>query len=349
MDSARWAAFDAAVGGRGAAALSFVRKPGAVAESHWSPHAAVEPAFLAYSITKTFIATCVLQLWEARQLDLGDLLSRWFPKIDRAERISLRQLLNHTAGVPDYGSLPRYHDAIKSSPSQPWSFEQFANETFRRGLAFEPGSDWSYSNVGYMLLRAIVEIVSGQSLSRLLSERVFRPLGLTRTFVPEAVADLASLAPAPSTALSKDGAARDARLYYHPGWVSHGVVASTASDIARFFDALFAGSVLSRSSLEAMTTLVAVPPHCAPGVPGEPSYGLGLMGDPTTPRGPSYGHGGGGPSYQAHVHHLAGPGITVCVMAAIERDFDAQEVGWRVLQRLVDSDLHPSHQAGEET
>jgi D-alanyl-D-alanine carboxypeptidase len=334
MLSTPWKIFDDAVADLGVAGASIVLRPGAEPESHWLPDGEVEPAFLAYSITKTFIATLVLQLCEAGQLELDDSLARWFPKVERAERITLRRLLNHSAGIPDYGPLPHYHEAVRTSPSVPWSFDRFASETFERGLAFEPGEGWLYSNPGYMLVRAIIERVSAQTFSQLLTEKIFRPLELQRSFVPETVEDLRPLAPAMSTALAADGSVRDARFYYHPGWVAHGVVASTPSELARFFDALFAGRLLSRASLNAMTDLVPVPAHLAPGVPGKPSYGLGLMGDPTTELGPSWGHNGGALGYQASVQHLAGLGATVCVMAGIEQGFVAADVAWQMLTAL---------------
>lgn len=325
-------AFDAAVNGVGVAGVSVVEGADTTAQSHWFPAGVREPAFLAYSITKTFHATCVLLLADAARLSLDDRLARWFPAIDRAQRISLRQLLNHRSGIPDYGALPQYHEAVRASPREPWGFERYASETFDRGLAFEPGTSFRYSNPGYMLLRNIVENVSGCSYRELLKERIFRPLELTRSFVPETLDDLRDLAPAPSTSLATDGSVRDTRLHYHPGWVAHGVVASTPSEIARFFAALFAGRVLSPASLAAMTELVPVPAHLAPGTRGQPSYGLGLMGDPTTPHGPSWGHAGGGPGYQAAVQHLAGPGATACVMAGIETGFDATALASEILE-----------------
>jgi D-alanyl-D-alanine carboxypeptidase len=105
----------------------------------------------------------ILRLCEQRQLSLDDRLARWFGRVDQAHRITLRQLLNHTAGIPDYGGLRTYHDAVKSSPSIPWSFERFAAETFDKGLSFDPGQGWAYSNPGYMLLKRIAEEVTGES------------------------------------------------------------------------------------------------------------------------------------------------------------------------------------------
>ena len=129
-----------------------------------------------------------------------------------------------------------------------------------------------------MLRRRIAEELTGQTFSALIRDRIARPLGLGRTFVPETLDDLSSLAPAESTALSIDRTAREVRGLYHPGWVSHGVVASTPSEIARFFDALFCRDVLSSPSLREMTTLVSIG-DVAVGASRwrKPGYGLGIM------------------------------------------------------------------------
>ena len=111
----------------------------------------------------------------------------------------------------------------------PWSFERFAAETFDRGLLFEPGQGWAYSNPGYMLLKRIIEEETDAPFRALVAERIAGPLGLRRTFVAESIDDLADLASGTSNALSPDGSPRDVRTHYHPGWVSHGVIVSTSS------------------------------------------------------------------------------------------------------------------------
>lgn len=323
-----------ATGNRGAASVAVIARAGAAPVSTWVPDGGEEPAFLAYSITKSFVAALVLLLAEDGWLALDDRLAKWFPAVARASDISLRQLLNHTAGIPDYGGIRAYHDGVKAAPTAPWSFQRFAEETFAKGLAFEPGSGWGYSNPGYMLLKAIVERVHGSSLRDAIARRITGPLELTRTFVVESIGDLGTLAPALSTAMSPDGSVRDVRMHYHPGWVSHGVVASTATDIARFFDALFGERLFSRESLHEMTRLVAVyssRPALSPGSEdgarnGEPSYGLGLMGDPASSFGLLLGHNGGGPGYNASAFHApALDGATVCAMSAIE-DVNTEDV-----------------------
>src|SRR5882724_6578456 len=79
----------AAARGRGVISVSVIERPGAAPQTFWSPESAVEPAFLAYSITKTFTASLVLKLCEEGLLSLEDRLARWFPRIAQADRISL--------------------------------------------------------------------------------------------------------------------------------------------------------------------------------------------------------------------------------------------------------------------
>jgi D-alanyl-D-alanine carboxypeptidase len=332
--------------GGAAASVSVIAQEGTEPQTFWVPESEEEPAFLAYSITKTLTSTLVLKLCEEGRLSLDDRLARWFPRIDRAERIPLRQLLNHTAGISDYGGIRAYHDSVRSSSSIPWSFERFASETFEKGLCFEPGQGWAYSNPGYMLVKRIAEEVTGMTYRALVSNRIAQPFGLSRTFVPESIDDLQSLAPGTSSVLAPDGSPRDVRTHYHPGWVSHGVVASTTSDIVRFFDRLFHGQFLSEHSLDQMRQLVIVPVASSgtssmkdcPSRWGRPSYGLGLMGDPVSPWGLLLGHNGRGPGYIASAFHAVDlRGASVCVMGAMEENFNAENVVFGIFDRLAAS------------
>jgi D-alanyl-D-alanine carboxypeptidase len=279
-----------------------------------------ERQFLAYSITKSFIATLVLQSCEAGRLRLDAPLARWFPWIPRADEIPLRRLLNHTAGIPDYRTLEAYHRSLASSPSCPWSFDEFAAQTYERGLAYPPGQGWDSSSPGYMLLRRILERETGEPLASLLDARILKPLGLRQTFFPETTQDLVALVPAYSKLVTTTGEAIDVRSVYHPGWVSDGVLASTPRDVVEFYHCLFAGALLSAETLADMTTLVPVPNE--PPTPWvRRGYGLGLMGDAASRHGPLFGHDGEGPGYAASAFHAPashGGRATVCVMCAVE-------------------------------
>ncbi len=320
--------------GRGVASVSALCPGSSEPITFWTPEAGDEPAFLAYSVTKTFTSALVLKLCEEGRLSLDDRLARWYSKIERAQNISLRQLLNHTAGIPDYGSIAAYCESVRTSPSQPWSFERFAAETFDKGLLFDPGTGFAYSNPGYMLVKSIIEDVTGNSYRTLIAERIAGPLRLGRTFVAESIEDLARLAPGTSSLLAPDATSRDIRNHYHPGWVSHGVVASTASDLVRFMNILMRGRLLSRNSLDQMLSLVSLSLDSdgsasghEPLRPVRPGYGLGVMGDPASPWGLIVGHNGGGPCYSASVFYSFGlDGLSVCAMGAIERGFSAERV-----------------------
>jgi D-alanyl-D-alanine carboxypeptidase len=208
---------------------------------------------------------------------------------------------------------------------------------FRQGVELPACTGWAYSNPGYMLLKQIAEQVAETTFAELVAKRIAEPLQLSRLFVPQSVEDLSSLAPAPSRLLSVDRASRDMRDYYHPGWVSHGVVAAPPSELAAFLDALFHGRLISAKSLDEMTQLVPVPvtPSATDRL-RKPSQGLGLMADPESPWGPVWGHNGGGPGYNTSAFHASElGGVSVCAMGAIEEGFDAEKVVFEVLDTFV--------------
>ncbi|MGE3802779.1 MAG: serine hydrolase domain-containing protein [Candidatus Kapaibacterium sp.] len=320
------------VGARGVVGISMVESEGRTI-SVWEPSTfAAEPHFLAYSITKTFIAVLFLQMVEKKRIQLEDRLANWFPEIKNASEITLRQMLRHTAGIPDYGPIQRYHQEVRNTPETPWTFEQFLAETEGEGSLFPPGTGWAYSNIGFMLLKRIAEITCGRSLKDLVAEHITNPLSLTNTTIVESIADLTTLAPASSSLLSPQSELRDVRKHYHPGWVSHGVIASTPSEIALFYSRLFAGHILSVNSLTQMTTPVPVPN--APPRWVNPCYGLGLMIDDQTPYGSVWGHGGGGPGYTSfalHAPDFPTSPRTICVMCGIEDGNLAEDLVFRLL------------------
>ena len=142
--------------------------------------------------------------------------------------MTIRQLLGHTAGIPDYGGLPEYAAAVRATPETPWSGAEFLARTLPSGLRFAPGTSWAYSNIGFLLIRQLLERVTGEPLAALLDRALFAPLGLQRTTVAATLADAATLTPGWSTYLDPTGDLADVTPRYHPGWVSHGVVTATA-------------------------------------------------------------------------------------------------------------------------
>ncbi len=205
---------------------------------------------------------------------------------------------------------------VRRTPDEPWSDDEFFERTMRQGMLFAPGEGWSYSNLGYMLVRLAVERATGQSLRDALDDLVFAPLDLRSTRVVATVDELAHLAPGYSRQLDDDGGFHLVNGRYHPGWVAHGLVASTAADSAGFLACLFGERLLDKSSLERMLAAVPVPAR-HPWI-REPGYGLGVMVDRNPRNGIVAGHAGGGPGFATAAFHFStihGHRLTVAGLA----------------------------------
>jgi CubicO group peptidase (beta-lactamase class C family) len=157
-------------------------------------HKRIEPdtAFLLGSVTKQFTALTIMMLRERGKLSYDDPLSKFFSEFPPyAQQITIRHLLTHTGGFPEYDDL--FLDSGKldknyprSSKTKPSSFEPTAKDALAilatvRAPRFAPGEKWEYSNSGYVILAQIVEKVSGQSFASFLQNEIFKPLGMTRS------------------------------------------------------------------------------------------------------------------------------------------------------------------------
>ena len=275
--------------------------------------------FYLYSITKSLIAAAILQLGEQGRLVLDDPVQRYLPQGTLETLVTLRQLLNHTGGLPDYGALPAYVADLKSDPTHPWTDDHFLRMTLAQGLLFPPGAGWAYSNIGYLLLRRVVETVWQSSLRAALHSLLFAPLGLQQTYVAQTLEDAEALTPGYSSYLGSADSLSDIRPVYHPGWVAHGVVVAPAREAAYLIDALFNGRLLSPASLAAMLAWVDV--RVDHPLFRRPAYGLGVMIDPASRFGLMVGHGGGGPGYSTGGLHLPNVhGRRITSIALVNRD-----------------------------
>ena len=192
--------------------------------------------YLVYSVTKAFLGVICLRL----ELELDAPVATWIDD-PRLPSSSLRQLLNHTSGIPDYRHLPEYAAAVRDSPSEPWSDEELLARARAAGRDFEPGRGWAYSNTGYLLVRRIVDAAAPGGFAGALQRELLGPLGLADTALALEPADLAGLEPAVSSQLGADP--QDVRGRYHPCWVGHRTLASTVADQRRFWHALASGEL----------------------------------------------------------------------------------------------------------
>ncbi|MBY0376017.1 MAG: beta-lactamase family protein [Bryobacteraceae bacterium] len=280
--------------------------------------------FLVQSITKSFTAGIILRCVMSGQLTLDAPLSEWLVDVPNASRITIRQCLQHTSGLPDYGALPEYSEAIRYGDI-PWTFVDFMTHSRANQLLFEPGHGWQYSNIGYMLLRQIIETVRGKSFAEVVEADICQPLNLHYTSVITTQDELQLLVPAYSISVSSDGQPVELKTHYDPGWIAPGVVASTASDIVRFYDGLLGGEFLPASILDEMKMLVRTSAQPSQKFVA-PSYGLGLMADPASPYGVLYGHNGAGPGYTSSAFHVSSSKRNPLIVAVLSNTENYAEV-----------------------
>jgi D-alanyl-D-alanine carboxypeptidase len=244
--------------------------------------------FRAGSITKTFVSTVVLQLAAADRLSLDDTVEHWLPGIlPYGDRVTVRQLLNMTSGVPDYQPGVE-RDVLRGNAAPSYTPRGLVGRIARQAPAFAPGARFAYSSTNTILAGLVVERVTGRALGDELRSRILAPLHLRDTTFP---LDTTAIAGAHASGYGLvGGRLRDlTALNATSAWAA-GALVSTASDIAHFWRALLGGRLLPPAQLAAMKTTVRI----GDGFPA--TYGLGIMRF-TTACGPLWGNGGDIPGY----------------------------------------------------
>ena len=245
------------------------------------------------SVTKPFVATVVLQLVAEGRLSLQDTVERWLPGIlPYGDQVTIRELLSHTSGVPDYTLEPIIR--LYTDPQarfRAWTPRELVGLVADQPPDFPPGTAWSYSNTGYILAGMIIEAATGHKLGRELARRILRPLGLRNTFFPINRPTI----PRPyargySLPLGQEQGPLLDFTVLNPSvaWAA-GALVSNLGDLEHFFRALLGGRLLPPRLLTAMTTPVPT------GQPGF-GYGLGLIVI-DTPAGRLLGHDGAIPGF----------------------------------------------------
>ncbi|MFB6844976.1 serine hydrolase domain-containing protein [Streptomyces sp. NPDC056373] len=235
------------------------------------------------SITKTFVATVVLQLEAEGRLSLDDTVEHWLPGAVRGNghdggRITIRQLLNHTSGVFDYLEDPDFQQTYMTPDGfMKHRFDEAAPEdmlavAMRNRPYFEPGASFAYSNTNYLLAARVIEKATGNDYGDEIDLRIIAPLHLTSTSVPTTRVTLPGPSSRGYSKLSRETTGRtydvtelNARMAY-----GSGQMVSSSADLTRFYSALLGGRLLPAEQLKKMRTTV-------PSSRETSRYGLGLV------------------------------------------------------------------------
>jgi D-alanyl-D-alanine carboxypeptidase len=296
--------------------------------------------FAFYSITKTFVATVVLQLVDEGVLTLDDTVAQWLDepaamRIPNVDQITLRQLLNHTGGVYDY--------ADDDGPFQPVAFGEPANWgrvwtpqellSYADGATFAPysapGQLARYSNTDYILLGLVIQQATGNRLADEIRTRILVPLALNETYM--GVDEEMSGGYVPGYHVLGGQLVNISALNTSWAWAAGGMV-STPADLARFGQAVFVGELLSQSSFEEMFTFV---PSNRPHI----QQGLGVYRIGSS-NGELIGMDGQGAGYVSSMMRLPSAGVTVVALTNMAHDAGAldttrdESIAWSIAQTI---------------
>ena len=236
------------------------------------------------SITKTFTATMIMQLVDEKKLTLDTKLSKFYPKIPNADKITIHMLLHHRTGIPDFlNDDPNVAQYIYVENKKEYLIKRIEGYT----PAFDPNSQFKYSNSNYNLLGYILEDITKKSYAENLNARIVKKLNLKNTLYPGKI----EVSKNEGYSYIFNGTTWEKI----PEWSTSlafaaGAIMSTPNDLNAFLNALLDGKLVSAASLEQMKTM-------------EDTYGMGLIIAPFDGK-KFYGHTGGIENFRAAAGYL---------------------------------------------
>lgn len=249
------------------------------------------------SVTKTFVATVILQLAGDGRLSLDDAVERWLPGVvsgngNDGRAITIRQLLQHTSGIhddyPDYTSAEDFYQHRYDT----YTPEQTVARAMSHRPDFQPGKDWNYSNTGYVLLGMIIQRVTGHPWHEEVRDRIVRPLGLDHTFWPGTSPTLPRPHAETYQRFQPGEPLTDVTGQVGSGTNGEAGLVSTTADINQFLRALLGGRLLHPAQLAQLKHTMPVNEEYQELMPGARD-GLGLFSRPLSCGGVYWGHEGG--------------------------------------------------------
>jgi CubicO group peptidase (beta-lactamase class C family) len=207
----------------------------AVGESMTGVPATTAMHFRNGAVAISYVATLLLKLVDENKVSLDDKLSKWLPEVPHADRVTLGQLAQMTSGYVDYviGNT-KMNEALYANPFRRWTVHELLSYATSEPLLYEPGTNWNYAHTNYVLLGLALEKATGQEMSKLLSEKVLRPLGLTNTVnsltpeIPSPVLHAFSSERRAALKIPPETPFYEESTFWDPSWtITHGAIQTT--------------------------------------------------------------------------------------------------------------------------
>lgn len=267
------------------------------------------------SVSKQFTAMGIVQLQKDGKLSYDDEVSKYIPELEDYEGITIKNLLTHTSGLPDYMGLA----------SNNWDKTKIATnddilklfKDIKPKKDFEPNAKWDYSNTGYLILATIIERVSGKTFGEYLNEKIFKPLGMDNSFVyrrrfePKKIDNYAQgyiYSDSLKRKILPDEMGKEFYAVYFDGIVGDGTVNSNVEDLLKWDRALYGTQLINERDKKDIFSSYKTKDG------SETYYGFGWMIDSTKTYGKVISHTGGWAGYIAYIERDLDNDKTVIIL-----------------------------------
>jgi CubicO group peptidase (beta-lactamase class C family) len=215
------------------------------------------------AVAISYVSTLLLRLVDENKVSLDERLSKWLPHIPHADRVTLGQLAQMTSGYVDYviGNTAM-NEALYANPFRRWTVPDMLGYAVNKPLLYPPGTNWNYSHTNYVLLGLALEKATGEEMSKLLSDKVLRPLGLTNTtasLTPDIPSPVRHAFSSERRAFLKIPSGTDfyeESTFWDPSWtITHGAVQTTnIYDLEATAVGIGSGRLLTADSYQKMVS-----------------------------------------------------------------------------------------------
>ncbi len=223
--------------------------------------ATVDMNFRNGAVAISLVSTLVLVLVDEGVFALDDTIDQWLPDLPDADAVTIRMLLNMTAGYRDYVQSAELNAELYRDPFHQYTYEELLGYSFDQPRLFAPGENWEYAHTQYLIVGKVIEVATGNQVDVLMQEKVLDPLGLENTHnwytpeIPEPVLHAFTSERRPSLGIADDTPFYEESTFWNPSWtITHGAIqTTTVADMAASMAGVGSGALLSPEGFAAFS------------------------------------------------------------------------------------------------